>query len=394
MLGLLLQHGDEISHFAVPVPSFDRPSAQGCGKLLILRRRMETTKMRAISNFEQLQRLLAEPKKIVITMHQRPDADALGSSLALCLFLQKEGHQVTVIAPTPYADFLKWMPSNSDVLVYEDEAQHEASQKLVAEADLIYCLDFSCINRVGHKFAADIQKSDAKVVLIDHHIDPEDFADFVLWDHHASSTAELIYEYIVLSGGKDEVDVAIGECIYAGMMTDTGSFRFPSTSANVHRIIADLMEKGLDHSRIHRLVYDDNNETRLRLLGFALSERLEISYEYHTAFFKLSAEDLKRFDYRTGDTEGIVNYALSISGIVFAAFFSEKDGATKISFRSVGDFPANEFAGKYFNGGGHKNAAGGRTEEPVEEAVERFKSLLPAYKEQLDACVDALPDMA
>jgi phosphoesterase RecJ-like protein len=221
-------------------------------------------------------------------------------------------------------------------------------------------------------------------VLIDHHQQPEDFASYQLWDIKASSTAELIHTYIGINGDLDLIDKGMSECIYAGMMTDTGSFRYPSTSKNVHLIIADLMGKGLDHSKVHRLIYDDNTESRLRLLGYFLSEKLVVLPEYHTAYFAISEEELKRFEYKTGDTEGIVNYALSMKGIVFAGIFMKKDGMVKISLRSVGSFSAAEFSRINFSGGGHHNAAGGKSDDTLEETEQRFLTLVKEQKDKLE----------
>jgi phosphoesterase RecJ-like protein len=228
-----------------------------------------------------------------------------------------------------------------------------------------------------------IEKLTVPKALIDHHPNPSDFADYVLHKVEASSTAELIYDFIVEMKGAKLVDKHIANCLYTGIMTDTGSFRFPSTSMKTHLVIAKLMQAGAENSLNHNRIYDDNSESRLRLLGYALSEKLEVLPEFHTAFFTLTDADLKRFNYQKGDTEGLVNYALTIRGIVFAAFFAESDKKVKCSFRSKGNFDVNQFARAGFNGGGHKNAAGGMLEVPLEEVVKKFKSLLPASLPQL-----------
>lgn len=337
-----------------------------------------------MENFNDLAKILEVGRKIVITTHARPDADALGSSLALFHYLNKLNHNVNVITPTDYASFLKWMPGNDNVIMY-DENKKDTVHALFMESDVIFCLDFSALDRIGD-LGPMVAESKAFKVLIDHHLEPEPFPDFKLWDPDASSASELVYNFLNLFNDLDKIDVPVGECLYAGIMTDTGSFRFPSTSRRVHLILADLIGKGVDNARIHRLIYDDNTESRLRLLGFALSEKLTVSHKYHAAFLVLSAEELERFGYQEGDTEGIVNYALSIRGMVFAGIFMEKEGIIKISFRSRGIFSVNEFARKHFGGGGHKNAAGGNCELPPSEIADHFLSLLEQHKEDLDKC--------
>lgn len=334
-------------------------------------------------NFEGLKKILKNPKRIVITAHIRPDADALGSALALKNFLLKKGHNVIVIMPTIYPDFLNWMKGNDEVLIYEK--QKEECLPFINKADVIFCLDFNALSRIG-EMGDYVKASAASKVLIDHHLQPEDFADFVMSDTSSAATAELIYRFINMLGETDLIDPAIGECIYAGMMTDTGSFRFPSTNKHVHLIVADLMDKGINHTKVHRLIYDNNTEIRLRFLGHCLTSCLTIIPESHTAYIFLSEKDIEPFNVQTGDTEGIVNYALSMKNIVFAALFKEDKGFVKMSFRSKGTFDVNYFSRNHFQGGGHRNAAGGRTEAPFLETVKKFESVLPEYTEALQAC--------
>ncbi len=336
-----------------------------------------------MEKFDEFKALIEQPKKIMITTHYKPDADALGSSLALKLYLEKKGHEVSVISPSDYPGFLTWMEGNDDVIIYSKDTK-EQCEKIVEESDIVFCLDFSALHRI-FQLGELVSNCDAVKVLIDHHRDPEKFADYELWNQDASATAELIYELIEMLGDNNEITVSIGECIYAGIMTDTGSFRFPSTSARVHMIIADLISKGVDNGKIHRLIYDNSTESRLRLLGFILSKKLKVLPEYHTAFIPLSRKELYRFNAQTGDTEGIVNYALSIKGIKFAALMKESDGIVKLSFRSIGDFGANTFASENFEGGGHKNAAGGRSTLSLEDTERKFILLLDKYKEELKA---------
>jgi phosphoesterase RecJ-like protein len=220
--------------------------------------------------------------------------------------------------------------------------------------------------------------------MIDHHIDRKAFAQYELWNSEAAATAELVYDFILLMGDEALIDIPIAECIYAGILTDTGSFKYPSTSSKIHRIVAKLIDIGINHSKIHHYIYDTNSENRLRLIGFALKERLTILREFRTAYFALSSADLRNHQYQTGDTEGLVNYALSLEGIIFAAILIEDTDKIKLSFRSIGNFYVNDLARIHFSGGGHKNAAGGRVNNAkLEEVVQQFVSILPNYKQQL-----------
>jgi phosphoesterase RecJ-like protein len=273
------------------------------------------------------------------------------------------------------------MKGNDEVLIYEKSKKHSINQ-LIDAADIIFCLDFSSLPRIN-ELGERVGQSEAIKVLVDHHLDPEDFASYKFWSVEAAATAELIYELIISMGDADLIDQHIAESLYAGIMTDTGSFQHSNTTQNVHRITASLIEHGADTHKVARSIYDSNTLDRLRFIGFSLSQRLEVLEEFNVALFAISKEDLIRFNSKTGDTEGLVNYALSIQGIVLAALIIDHGGLIKISFRSVGDFPANELAQRYFNGGGHKNAAGGRSKLSLEETVNKFKNLLPSYKSKL-----------
>ena len=332
-------------------------------------------------NINALKELLQEPKEVMITTHHKPDADALGSSLGLAGYLKKKGHRVTVITPSDYPDFLNWMEGNNEVIVYTDK-NDALVQRIIAESQVIFCLDFNTLSRI-HEMGEYIRQANGTKVLIDHHLQPEDFADLSFSNTSAAATAEIVYDLIKEMGDAALIDTSIGECLYAGIMTDTGSFRHPNTSQNVHLIIADLLQIGVKTSDIHRLIYDSSTELRLRFLGYALKEKLVVLPEYKTAYFAITADELKAYNSKTGDTEGLVNYALSIEGIVFAALIIDRTQAVKMSFRSVGDFSANEFARAHFNGGGHKNAAGGISMDTLEATVQKFESLLPQYKDQL-----------
>lgn len=329
-----------------------------------------------------LKELLQEPKEILITTHHKPDADALGSSLGLAGYLKKKGHVVTVVTPSDYPDFLNWMNGNNDVITYEAETNEELVRKLISQADVIFCLDFSSLSRIN-ELAPYVQEAPATKVLIDHHLEPENFAHICFSDTKAAATAELVFEVIRDLGDQSLIDVNIGECLYAGIMTDTGSFRHPSTSRNVHLIIAELLHVGVNTSNIHRLIYDSHTETRLRFLGYVLKDKLTVLREFRTAYIAITAAELKQYDSKTGDTEGLVNFALSIEGVVFAALIIDRGAAVKMSFRSVGHFSVNDFARKHFQGGGHRNAAGGISYEPLPETLTKFLQILPEYKYQL-----------
>lgn len=325
-----------------------------------------------------LTNLLAHLQKIVITTHHKPDGDAMGSSLGLYHYLIQQGHHVTVIAPTDYPDFLSWLPGNGDVVIYTE--QPALSAQLIEQAALIFCLDFNTLSRINEAGEL-VRESRALKVMIDHHLEPEDFDDYRYWDINACATAQLIYEFITQElHGRRFINQDVATCLYTGIMTDSGSFRFPGTTSDVHRIVADLIDAGAVNWRIHDLVYSNSSEDRLRFLGHCLSEKLEVLPEYNTALITVSRAELNKYNVITGDTEGIVNYALSITGIRLAAFIVERKDQIKLSLRSKGEFPANEVCKKYFNGGGHRNAAGGQSTQTLEQVTNQFKSILPEYK--------------
>ena len=331
---------------------------------------------------KEVKSLLSKPKNIVIVTHWSPDGDAMGSSLGLYNYLIQKKHKVTVITPNDYPSFLFWLPGNNKVIDFSKKGK--AAKTAVAKADLIFCLDFNSLKRID-ALGIEVAKSNAVKFIIDHHLQPEDFAQYMLHDIKACSTCQLIYDFIVLMGDKKILNKNIANCLYTGIMTDTGSFRYPSTTAKTHRVIADLMEAGAENSEIHNRIYDGNSEGKLKLLGYSLCEKLVVMKDFKTAFFNLTAAELDHYNYQKGDTEGVVNYALSITGIRFAAFFVERDGIIKTSFRSKGSFDVNQFARKHFNGGGHANAAGGMSELPMDKTILKFVDLLPEYKKQLNS---------
>ena len=323
-----------------------------------------------------IEEILKNSKKIVITTHQSPDGDAIGSSLALFGYLVKKGFDVSVVVPDSFPKFLKWMKGAENVHIYDHD--ENVVKGLISEADLIFSLDYNDLKRVGGVGDL-IEKSTAYKAMIDHHLHPADFADWMCSDTSSCSTAQLIYNFIEDFNDLDLIDDQIAEGIYCGIMTDSGSFRFPSVQAKTHLIAADLINRGLNHSRIHELVHDVNTLPKLHLLGFALNEKLRVLPNVPVAVIAISWEELKRFNYKKGDTEGLVNYALSLEGIEMAAFIKGDDDKVKMSFRSKGDIAVNEFSSQNFSGGGHKNAAGGISFASFEETVELFESKIVEF---------------
>jgi phosphoesterase RecJ-like protein len=330
---------------------------------------------------EQFYPMLNQPFKAVITAHQKPDGDAMGSTLGLYHFLKQLGHEVTVISPTNWAPFLDWMPGVDQVIDFEANKK-EASQ-IVADADYVFCLDFNILHRTKH-LEPIIRDSKALKILIDHHQQPDtpSFA-YGISDVKMSSTCEMIYDFIVQSGHSNLINLDIATCLYTGLMTDTGSFRFPSTTASVHKIVAHLKELGLQHAKIHENIYDNSTEGRLKFMGNAFLNRMTVLPEYKTAVMAIPKSDIYKFELKTGDTEGLVNYLLSIEGIKFAAILIDREEERKWSFRSKGNFDVNIFARTHFEGGGHANAAGGRSSKSLDETLNDFKTIIENYKSQL-----------
>ncbi|MGB3585376.1 MAG: bifunctional oligoribonuclease/PAP phosphatase NrnA [Tunicatimonas sp.] len=335
-----------------------------------------------MQDINALKESLHSPKKVVIIPHQNPDADALGSALGLALYLKKQRHQVQVISPTDYPEFLHWMKGHADVLLFCDKTHRPKADRCIAEADLIICVDFCSLNRID-TMEEPIRQATATKVLIDHHHGREDFASIEFWDTEAAATCEIVYQIIDQLGERDKIDPDMAECLYAGIMTDTGSFRHPNTTQHVHQVVADLIGLGANASKVSKLVYDNNSVDRLRFIGYSLNQKLVVMDEYKTAYFAITSEDLRKFKSRQGDTEGLVNYALSIKGITMAAIIIDRNDVVKLSFRSVGDFAVNDLAAEHFGGGGHKNAAGGVSDLSLEDTLQKFLKLLPQYKDQL-----------
>jgi bifunctional oligoribonuclease and PAP phosphatase NrnA len=319
---------------------------------------------------------LKKTSRIVIISHVNPDGDAVGSSLALYHYFRKTGKDVKIVIPDPCPDFLKWLPGNDQIIIFKHKKKEAA--EAIESAELLIALDFNAPSRAG--MAEDIiTRSGAFRILIDHHPNPSDFADIIISDTLASSTAELVLRFIELAGEPELIDNVIATCLYAGIMSDTGSFNYNSSQPETYRVLAELLKQGIDKDFIYSMVYDNYSENRMRLLGYCLLEKMVVLPDHKTAYISLSLKEKKQYNYLRGDAEGFVNYPLSIRGIVFVAFFMENDDHVKLSFRSKGSFDTNKFAQENFDGGGHINASGGESKLSLPEAINKFVSLLPHY---------------
>ncbi|MCI2227958.1 DHH family phosphoesterase [Polaribacter sp. MSW13] len=314
---------------------------------------------------------------IVITAHKSADGDSIGSSLGLLYFIEKLGKDAVVCHPDKAPDFLDWLDTSSIILMDENPEEVTAQMQ---KADLIFCLDYNATNRVGPDMQILLETATCKKIMIDHHLNPEEFPTITVSETTASSTSQLIIDLIEESGHLDLLDEKIGTPLYLGILTDTGSFRFNSVKPRTHEVLAKLLAAGVEHHLIHEKLSDNNTETRLRLQGYAMSEKLEILYDYNVAIISLSKEELAKYQYKKGDTDSLANLVLSIKGMKAAIVFTERDGIMKISFRSKGaENPVNMLAKEHFNGGGHANAAGGMSDLTVEETLEKLKGLIPQY---------------
>ncbi|MEM8526069.1 MAG: DHH family phosphoesterase [Bacteroidota bacterium] len=335
-----------------------------------------------MENLSTLRQLLAIPKDIVITSHRNPDGDAIGSTLAMYTYLNQLGHTVRMVLPSEYPEFLDWMPSIEEIIVYD--LKQDRSKELIKKADLVFCLDFNSLDRIDKLGEVLHHDSKAQVVMIDHHLDPEPFADFVLSESSASSTCELVYDFLLMLEERDKITVPLAEAIMTGILTDTGSFRY-GTSPKLYRTVADLVELGVDDYMLQDRITNSLKEKHLRLLGHCLNNRMEILEEFSTGIIVLTKQDYARFAISRGDTEGIVNYILKIKNMKMAAFIMEQPNIVKISLRSKGDFSVQEIAQRYFRGGGHKNASGGASYKGLRSTVRQLKEILPLYEEKLNA---------
>ncbi|GIV28984.1 MAG: exopolyphosphatase [Bacteroidia bacterium] len=331
--------------------------------------------MNKTSDKKQLSLIIKNSNHICILSHHNPDADAVGSSLALYFLLKKMKKNVHIILPNAFPEFLNWMPASNKIIIYENNKQ--SADKLINKAQLLFLLDCNSFKRLGTDGLAETSAhSQAKKILIDHHKFPEKYFDAFYFDDTASSTCELIYKFSEHLNILNLLDKKIAQCLYTGLMTDTGSFKYDSVTAQTMRIAAHLMEFKINHTKIQQNVFDTYSYDRLKLVGYALSEKLVYLSKFKTAYIALSQEELKRFNYKKGDTEGLVNTALSIKDVKLSALITETDKMIRISLRSKGDVDVNEIARKYFNGGGHKNAAGGQMNTSLNEVVEQFESVV------------------
>ena len=335
------------------------------------------------SSILDIKKLLSTSKKVVIVPHKNPDGDAMGSALGLCLYLKKKGHIATVIAPNDYPEFSNGLLVKKRVLTYEME--NSISENIISSADVIFTLDFNILHRCG-EMETPIKNANAVKIMIDHHQEPDSYADYTFSDVNMCSTSQMVYHFIEKMEDLNYIDIAIGEALYTGIMTDTASFRFPLTTSITHKVIAQLIELGVQKSKIHDAIYDTNSFGRLQLLGCAMNN-LQFLENYSTSYITLTKKELDYHGFKKGDTEGFVNYGLSLKGAKLAAIFIEhkQEGIIKISFRSKGDFDVNKFARNHFNGGGHNNASGGRSNLNLEDTISKFTNLLTEYELELNS---------
>ena len=330
-----------------------------------------------MNTYNQIEAEIQAASHIVITSHKSADGDSVGSSLGLLHFIEKLGKKAVVCHPDKAPDFLYWLDTSAIVLM--DENPEEVTEHF-KKTDLIFCLDYNATKRVGPEMQVLLEESTCKKIMIDHHLNPEDFPNLAVSETNASSTAQLIVDLIEQSGHLNLLDEKIGTPLYVGILTDTGSFRFNSVKPHTHEVLAKLLAAGVAHHKIHESLNDTNTESRLRLQGYAMNEKMEVLHDYHVAIISLTKEELAKYNYQKGDTDALANLLLSIKGMKAAIVFKEKDGIMKISFRSKGeDNPVNILAKEHFDGGGHANAAGGMSDLSVEETLEKIKGLIPKY---------------
>ncbi len=334
------------------------------------------------ANIDKVETYFERAGKLVIVTHVSPDGDALGSSLGLYHFLSSQDKTVNVIVPNAFPDFLRWMPGAKDIIRYDKYA--EFADKLIGEADVICCLDFNALSRID-KMSKVVGEAPGRKVMVDHHLDPEPFCNVTISHPEISSTSELVFRLICRMGCFDDISFEGAECIYTGMMTDTGGFTYNSNSREIYFIISELLSKGIDKDEIYRRVFNTYSEGRLRLMGYVLYEKMQVFAQFRSALIWLTKAEQGQFQYMKGDTEGFVNMPLQIKGICFSVFLREdtEKNMIKVSLRSVGKFPCNKVAAEYFNGGGHLNASGGEFYGTMDEAIELFKRALVKYENLL-----------
>ena len=325
-------------------------------------------------------KIISIRKKIVIIPHRNPDGDALGSALALKHFLDAKKHEVNIVSPNDYPTFLKWLPGESEIIKFS-KIPNIARDK-INNAELIFGLDFNSLSRI-QDLSEIAKKTKVDKIMIDHHESPEFFANLNYSDPSMSSTCEMVYNIINASDSK-LLDKKIACCLYTGIMTDTGSFRYPSTTSVTHKVVSHLINLGANGSSIHQKIFDSSSLSRLKLLGISLSNLIKIP-NLPVVYITLSKEELVLCDFKKGDTEGFVNYGLSLKGVNFSCMMieNEKEGKIKMSFRSQGSFSVDNFARNYFNGGGHLNAAGGVSMESLDRTISHFKNALKNHISEL-----------
>jgi len=326
-------------------------------------------------DYPEIKKILTYPKNIVIISHRNPDGDAIGSSMGLRFFLEKDNHYIKVIYPSDYPSTFDFIEGINECIIFDNDQKESKEQ--IEKADIIFCLDFNSLDRID-KLGLLVQESKAKLIMIDHHLDPEPFADFMLSDPRASSTCELIYEFVDGLGETSKLDKNTSEILFIGLITDTGSFRY-STSRRTYEVAAELKDKDVDDTKLQDHIFNSMSPKQISLLGHCLANRLEILNEYHTGLIYLNKQDYEDFDIQRGDTEGIVNYILMIKGITIAAFITEQPTIVKLSLRSKGDISVQDLARNHFNGGGHKNASGGAVYGTLDGVIKKFKSVIPDY---------------
>jgi len=339
---------------------------------------LERIDIELIKHFEQL--IKSSRKSIVLVPHTNPDGDAMGSVLGLWRVLQNSGLKVKIVSPTKYPEFYHWMDGHDQVIIFSHHPKQAA--RAFDESDLMIFIDFNQLSRLGDMKSL-VESYQGKKVLIDHHPYPGNFTDLVISDVTCSSTAELIFSILQSTEFAPFVDRNAATSFFTGIMTDTGSFDFNVTDPRTFETVAQLTRMGINQLDIHSKVYDNYSADRMRLMGFCLSNRMTVYPQYHTAVMYITLEDQKAFNFVTGDNEGFVNMPLSIKGVVFSALFTEKDKYIKVSFRSKGEFAVNEVCEKYFNGGGHRNAAGGELYASLAETLAQFENILPEFEERI-----------
>lgn len=336
-------------------------------------------------DIQAVETLLAQPQEVVVLTHRNPDGDAIGSSLGLLHFLRKQGHTVTIVVPSSYPDFLAWLPGSEEIIVFDDEI--EAARQVIKAASLFFILDLNSFDRID-KVAEGLDKDTRPRIMIDHHLYPEPIANHMFSDTSASSTCEMIYDFIDQLGKTAVVDETIADCLYTGIITDTGGFKY-ATSPKLFRTASKLLEAGADDYRVNDQIWNSMTEKQLRLLGHCLANRMEIIDEFRTGLIYLTRDDYADFDIQRGDTEGVVNYLLRIPNIMMAAFIHEQPTIVKISLRSKGDLNVQQICKTHFRGGGHKNASGGASFAPLGTTIKKFHQLLPSYSNQIKEAYEA-----